>query len=94
MTLGVDFTSRDFFRDPLTALERLRAARRVVEVRLPMIGRVWMASLYCRHVGVLQNHWFLRMCGSFSSTECGQIPSASKPVISGIDTLSICISST
>lgn len=44
MTLGIDFTSQDFFRDPLAALERLRAAGPVVEVRLPMIGRVWMTT--------------------------------------------------
>jgi cytochrome P450 PksS len=44
VTLGVDFTSQDFFRDPLAALERLRAAGPAVEVKLPMIGRVWMTT--------------------------------------------------
>jgi hypothetical protein len=44
VTLGIDFTSQDFFRDPLAALERLRSAGPVVEVRLPMIGRVWMTT--------------------------------------------------
>ena len=44
MTLRVDFTSQDFFRDPAGAIERLRAAGPVVEVRLPIIGRVWMTT--------------------------------------------------
>jgi hypothetical protein len=38
------FTSQDFFRDPLVALERMRAAGPVVEVRLPIMGRVWMTT--------------------------------------------------
>ena len=42
--LGIDFTSQDFFRDPLAALERLRAAGPVVEVGLPITGRVWMTT--------------------------------------------------
>jgi cytochrome P450 len=44
MTLGMDFTSQDFFRDPAAGLKRLRAAGAVVEVRLPIIGRVWMTT--------------------------------------------------
>jgi len=44
MTLRIDFTSQDFFRDPAAGLERLRAAGPVVEVRLPIIGRVWMTT--------------------------------------------------
>jgi len=44
MTLRVDFTSQDFFRDPAGAIQRLRAAGPVVEVRLPIMGRVWMTT--------------------------------------------------
>ena len=44
MTLGIDFTSQDFFRDPIAALDKLRAAGPVVDVRVPMIGRVWMTT--------------------------------------------------
>ena len=44
MAFGIDFTSQDFFRDPLVALERMRAAGPVVEVRLPIMGRVWMTT--------------------------------------------------
>jgi cytochrome P450 PksS len=34
-----EFTSQDYLRDPVTALERLRAAGPVVEVKFPIIGR-------------------------------------------------------
>jgi cytochrome P450 PksS len=44
VAFGIDFTSQDFFRDPLVALERMRAAGPVVEVRLPIMGRVWMTT--------------------------------------------------
>jgi cytochrome P450 len=44
VALGIDFSSQDFFRDPLAALERLRLAGPVVEVRLPIMGRVWMTT--------------------------------------------------
>jgi len=44
MTLHIDFTSQDFFRDPAASIERLRAAGPVVEVRLPIMGRVWMTT--------------------------------------------------
>jgi cytochrome P450 len=44
VTPSTEFASQDFFRDPLAALEKLRAAGPVVEVRLPMIGRVWMTT--------------------------------------------------
>src|SRR5215469_7892540 len=44
MTLHIDFTSQDFFRDPAAAIETLRAAGPVVEVKLPIMGRVWMTT--------------------------------------------------
>jgi len=44
MTPRVDFTGHEFFRDPAAAVERLRAAGPVVEVRLPIFGRVWMTT--------------------------------------------------
>jgi cytochrome P450 PksS len=42
--LNVDLTSEDFFRDPRPQLRRLREAGPVVEVKLPLFGRVWMAT--------------------------------------------------
>jgi cytochrome P450 len=41
MTLAADFASQDYFRDPAAAIEKLRAAGPVVEVRFPLVGRVW-----------------------------------------------------
>jgi cytochrome P450 len=42
--LRLDFTNQDYLRDPATALTRLRAARPVVEVRFPIIGRTWITT--------------------------------------------------
>ena len=41
MTLAADFASPDYFRDTAAAIERLRAAGPVVQVRFPIVGRVW-----------------------------------------------------
>jgi cytochrome P450 len=41
MTLQADFASQDYFRNPAAAIERLRASGPVVEVRFPIVGRVW-----------------------------------------------------
>jgi cytochrome P450 PksS len=41
-----EFTSQDYLRDPVTALERLRAAGPVVEVKFPIIGRTWITTTY------------------------------------------------
>jgi cytochrome P450 len=44
MKLDMDFASQEFFRDPAARLKRLQAAGPVVEVRFPLVGRVWMAT--------------------------------------------------
>jgi cytochrome P450 len=36
-----DFSSPDYYRDPAAAIARIRAAGPVVQVRFPMIGKVW-----------------------------------------------------
>jgi cytochrome P450 len=41
MTVSADFGSQDYFRNPAAAIEKLRAAGPVVEVRFPIIGKVW-----------------------------------------------------
>ena len=41
MTLQSDFVSPDYFRNPAAAIERLRRQGPVVEVRFPMVGKVW-----------------------------------------------------
>jgi cytochrome P450 PksS len=59
VTLGIDFTSQDFFRDPSAAFEKLRAAGPVVEVKLPMIGQVWTTTTQEMASRVLKdNHVF------------------------------------
>ena len=44
MTISMDFTSQEFFRDPSPAMARLRAAGVVVDVKLPIIGRTWITT--------------------------------------------------
>jgi cytochrome P450 len=44
MKLDMDFAAQDFFRDPAASLKRLQAAGSVVEVRFPLVGRVWVAT--------------------------------------------------
>ncbi|MBR1211855.1 cytochrome P450 [Bradyrhizobium sp. JYMT SZCCT0180] len=44
MSLQADFTSQEFFRDPATAIEKLRSTGPVVEVRFPIIGKVWATT--------------------------------------------------
>src|SRR6266566_3580232 len=44
MTLRADFSSQDYFRNPGAAIEKLRTQGPVVEVRFPIIGRVWTTT--------------------------------------------------
>ena len=44
MTLRADFTSQEYLRNPAGAIERLRAAGPVVEVRFPFVGTVWTTT--------------------------------------------------
>lgn len=41
MPLDADFARHDYYRNPAAAIEKLRAAGPVVEVRFPIVGRVW-----------------------------------------------------
>ncbi|THD60782.1 MAG: cytochrome P450 [Bradyrhizobium sp.] len=41
MTIDADFASQDYFRNPAAAIEKLRAKGPVVEVRFPLVGKVW-----------------------------------------------------
>ena len=38
--------AQSYLRDPVAALERLRAAGPVVEVRFPIVGRTWITTTY------------------------------------------------
>ena len=44
MTLRADFTSQEYLRNPAGAIEKLRAAGLVVEVRFPFVGTVWTTT--------------------------------------------------
>ena len=44
MTLPVDFTSQDYYRNPAAAIEKLRQLGPIVEVRFPIIGTVWATT--------------------------------------------------
>jgi cytochrome P450 PksS len=44
MTLDADFTSQAFFRNPAAQIEKLQAAGPVVEVRFPLVGKVWTTT--------------------------------------------------
>jgi len=44
MTAHIDFASQDFFRDPAAGLKKLQAAGAVVEIKFPIVGRVWMTT--------------------------------------------------
>ena len=44
MKVPVDFTSQAYFRNPAAGLARLRAAGPVLEVKFPIVGRVWIAT--------------------------------------------------
>jgi len=44
MTIGADFTSQAYFRNPAAEIAKLRAAGPVVEVRFPLVGTVWTTT--------------------------------------------------
>jgi cytochrome P450 len=44
MTLQADFASQEYFRNPAAAIEKLRTAGSVVEVRFPISGKVWATT--------------------------------------------------
>jgi cytochrome P450 len=44
MTPQADFASQDYFRNPAVAIENLRSMGPVVEVRFPIIGKVWATT--------------------------------------------------
>ncbi len=46
MTLRVDFTSQEYFRDPAAGIAKLRAFGPVVEVSFPIVGRVWIVTTH------------------------------------------------
>jgi cytochrome P450 len=55
MTMRVDFTSQEFFRNPAAGIERLRACGPVVETRFPIVGKVWITTTYDATACVLKD---------------------------------------
>ena len=45
-TLDIDLASQSFMRDPFPTLTRLRAAGPVVRVKVPFLGKTWIATTY------------------------------------------------
>ena len=44
MTPRADFVSQDYFRDPGAGIEKLRTLGPIVEVRFPIIGKLWTTT--------------------------------------------------
>jgi cytochrome P450 PksS len=44
MTPRADFASQDYFRNPGAGIEKLRTLGPVVEVRFPIIGKLWTTT--------------------------------------------------
>jgi cytochrome P450 len=42
--MRADFSSQDFFRNPAAEIEKLRSAGPVVDVRFPIIGKIWTTT--------------------------------------------------
>jgi hypothetical protein len=42
--MRADLFSQDYFRNPATEIERLRLAGPVVEVRFPIVGKIWTTT--------------------------------------------------
>ena len=44
MSLRVNLSSQTFFRNPAAEIEKMRAAGPVIEVHIPIIGKVWTTT--------------------------------------------------
>lgn len=42
--MRADFSSQDYFRNPAAEIEKLRSAGPVIEVRFPIVGKVWTTT--------------------------------------------------
>src|SRR6516225_8967519 len=46
MTLRLDLTDQDFFRDPVARIAELRALGPVIRIKFPIVGKVWITTTY------------------------------------------------
>jgi cytochrome P450 len=42
----MDFTTQDYLRDPVAAIEKLRKSGSVIRTRFPIVGKVWITTTY------------------------------------------------
>src|SRR5215470_11236784 len=65
--MDADFSSQDYFRNPAAAIARLQSAGPVVEVRFPILGRIWTTTTEEMADRVLKD------CRTFSMRRDGNI---------------------
>jgi hypothetical protein len=46
MTLRLDLTDQDFFREPAARIAELRALGPVIRIKFPIVGKVWITTNY------------------------------------------------
>ena len=46
MALRLNYTDPDYFRDPAANIARLRSAGPVVEIKFPIVGKVWLTTTH------------------------------------------------
>ena len=54
MVSPVDFTSEEFFRDPVRSIAKLRTRGPIIATRFPIVGRVWITTTYDTTARVLK----------------------------------------
>ena len=74
MTLRADFTSQEYLRNPAGAIEKLRAAGPVVEVRFPFVGTVWTTTTQDLANQVLRDSERRGHSVFFPAARCGFVP--------------------
>jgi cytochrome P450 len=62
MTFHADFKSQDYFRNPRAAMENLRKQGPIVEVRFPIVGRVWTTTSLALADQVLKDSETFTIC--------------------------------
>ena len=55
MIRRTDFTSQEFLRNPAAGVARLRASGAVVEIKFPIIGKIWITTTHDLAAHVLQD---------------------------------------
>ena len=55
MKSPVDFTSQEYLRDPASGLQRLREAGPLVQIKFPIVGKVWVTTTYETTAQVLKD---------------------------------------